>query len=52
MGNGVILGHLPNRELHWLLSLFFTPGEVPFLLVEPGRTVLVIHYYLPTYSRS
>ena len=48
----MILGHLPNRELHWLLSLFFTPGEVPFLLVEPGRTVLVIHYYLPTYSRS
>ena len=50
VGNGVSPGHLPNPELHWLLSLFFTPGEVPFLLAEPGRTVPVIHYYLPAYS--
>lgn len=50
VGNHVIPDHLPNPELHWLLSLFFTPGEVPFLLAEPGRTVPVIHYYLPAYS--
>jgi hypothetical protein len=50
VGNGVIPGYLPDLERHWLLSLFFTPGEVPFLLVEPGRTVPVIHYYLPAYS--
>ena len=45
-----VMEHLPNPELHWLQSLFFTPGEVPFLLSEPGRTVPVIHYYLPAYS--
>lgn len=50
VGNGVIPGHLPNADLYWLLSLFFTPGEVPFLLAEPGRTVPVIHYYLPAYT--
>jgi hypothetical protein len=50
VGNGVIPGHLPTPDLHWLLSLFFTPGEVPFLLAEPGRTVPVLHYYLPAYT--
>jgi hypothetical protein len=50
VGDGAIPGHLPNPELHWLLSLFFTPGEGPFLLAEPGRTVPVIHYYLPAYT--
>lgn len=50
VGNDVVPGHLPNPELHWLLSLFFTPGEVPFLLSEPGRTVPIVHYYLPAYS--
>jgi hypothetical protein len=42
VGNDVIPGHLPNPELHWLQSLFFTPGEVPFLLSEPGRRVLAL----------
>jgi hypothetical protein len=50
VGNGVIPGHLPNLDLHWLLSLFFTPGEVPFLLAERGQTVPVMHYYLPAYT--
>jgi len=50
MGNGVIPGHLPNPELHWLLSLFSTPDEVPLLLAQPGQTVPIIHYYLPVYS--
>jgi hypothetical protein len=50
VGNSVIPGHLPNPDLHWLLSLFFTPAELPFLLAEPGRTVPVMHYYLPAYT--
>jgi hypothetical protein len=37
-----VMEHLPNPELHWLQFLFFTPGEVPFLLSEPGRRVLAL----------
>jgi hypothetical protein len=50
VGNGVIPGLLPGFELHWLVSLFFTPGEVPLLLTQPGKTVPVVHYYLPAYG--
>lgn len=50
IGNAVAPGRLPTCELHWLVSLFFTPGEVPLLLPQPGQTVPVIHYYLPAYE--
>ena len=50
VGNTVVPGHLPPYALHWLASLFFTPGEVPLLLAQPGQTVPVIHYYLPAYE--
>jgi hypothetical protein len=50
VGNAAVPGHLPEREQYWLLSLFFTPGEMPFLDAEPGRTVPVLHYYLPAYA--
>jgi hypothetical protein len=50
VGNAAAPGHLPIGELHWLVSLFFTPGEAPLLLAEPGQRVPVIHYYLPAYE--
>ena len=50
VGNAALPGLLPKLELHWLLSLFFIPGEMPFLEAEPGQTVPVIHYHLPAYS--
>lgn len=50
VGNAVAPGCLPTCEIHWLVSLFFTPGEVPLLLAQPGQTVPVIHYYLPAYE--
>jgi hypothetical protein len=50
VGNDVLPGVLPSYELHWLVSLFFTPGEVPLLLTQPGQTVPVVHYYLPAYT--
>ncbi len=40
-------GHLPTYELHWLVSLFFTPGEVPLLLTKPGQTVPGVHAPVP-----
>jgi len=50
VGNGVIPGHLPTYELNGLASLFFTPGEVPLVLTQPGQTVPVVHYYLPAHT--
>ena len=50
VGNDALPGTLPKLELHWLLSLFVIPGEMPFVEAEPGQTVQVIHYYLPAYS--
>ena len=50
VGNNVLPGVLPRSELHWLVSLFFTPGEVPLLLTQPGQTVPVVHFYLPAYT--
>jgi hypothetical protein len=50
IGNAALPGHLPARDLEWLLSLFFIPAEMPFLEAEPGQTVPVIHYYLAAYS--
>jgi len=50
VGNDLLAGVLPTYELHWLVSLFFTPGEVPLLLTQPGQTVPVVHYYLPAYT--
>ncbi len=50
VGNEVLPGLLPAYDLHWLVSLFFTPGEMPLLLTQPGQTVPVVHYYLPAYS--
>lgn len=32
VGNAELPGHLPSYEIHWLVSLFFTPGEAPLLL--------------------
>jgi len=40
----------PSEKLHWLVSLFFTPGEVPLLLTQPRQTVPGVHYCLPAYS--
>lgn len=50
VGNAVLPGQLPAYQLHWFVSLFFTPCEVPLLLAQPGQTVPVIHYYLPAYE--
>jgi hypothetical protein len=50
VSNAVLPGCLPDYQLRWLVSLFFTPGEVPFLLVQPGHRVPVIHFYLPAYA--
>jgi hypothetical protein len=50
VGNAEIPGHLPRYEIYWLLSLFLTPGEVPLLVMQPGQTVPVVHYYLPAYT--
>jgi hypothetical protein len=50
VGNDAVSGHLPRLEQLWLLSLFFTPGELPLLETEPEQTVPVIHFYLPAYS--
>jgi hypothetical protein len=50
VGNDVLPGVLPSSELHWLVSLFFTPGEVPLLRTQPGQTMPVVHFYLPAYT--
>lgn len=50
VGNDAVSGHLPRLEQLWLLSLFFTPGELPLLETEPAPTMPVIHFYLPAYS--
>jgi hypothetical protein len=50
VGNDVLPGVLPRYELHWLVSLFFTPGEVPLLLARPGQTVPIVHFHLPAYT--
>jgi hypothetical protein len=50
VGNDVLPGVLPPYELHWLISLYFTPGEVPLLLTRPGQTVPVVHFHLPAYT--
>ena len=46
LGNGAMPGQLPRLDRLWLLSLFFTPGELPLLEIDPGR----VHHYLPAYS--
>ena len=50
IGMNRVPGRLTDQEVAWLTSLFFTPGEVPFLLARPGETVPVVHYYLPAYE--
>jgi hypothetical protein len=48
--NWVAPGHLPPTDIHWLLSLFFSAGEVPFLEAHPGITKPLMHYWLPAYE--
>ena len=50
VGNAAVPGLLPEYQLRWLVSLFFTPGEAPFLLAQPGETVPVVHFNLPAYE--
>jgi hypothetical protein len=50
VGNAAVPGHLPEYQLRWLVSLFFTPGEAPFLLAQPGERVPVVHFNLPVYE--
>ena len=40
-------GHFPAADERWLLSLFFSTGEVPFLEAQPGKPLM--HYWLPAY---
>jgi hypothetical protein len=44
--NTLAPGSLSAAEETFLLSLFYVPGERPFLRGQPGQTVPVIHYYL------
>jgi hypothetical protein len=50
VGNAAVPGQLPEYQLRWLVSLFFTPGEAPFLLAQLGETVPVVHFNLPVYE--
>jgi hypothetical protein len=50
VGHALLPGHLPARDRHWLVSLFFTPSELPFLLVRPGPTEPVLQFRLPAYE--
>jgi hypothetical protein len=50
ISNWVAPGHLPPADLRWLLSLFFSAGEVPFLETQPGVTKPLTHYWLPAYE--
>jgi hypothetical protein len=45
--NAALPGHLPARDRHWLVSLFFTPSELAFLLVRPAP---VFQLRLPAYD--
>lgn len=49
VGNGVAPGHFPAADERWLISLFFSAGEVPFLEAFPGVSTPVMHYWLPAY---
>jgi len=44
--NRLTPGMLSTAEEAFLLSLFYVPGERPFLRAQPGETVPVTHYYL------
>lgn len=44
--NRLTPGMLSAAEEAFLLSLFYVPGERPFLRAQPGQTVPVTHYYL------
>jgi len=50
VGNAALPGHLPARDRHWLVSLFFTPSELVFLPMRPGPTAPVFQYRLPAYD--
>ena len=50
VGNALVPGHLPGYQRDWLVSLFFTPGEEPFLLEKPGQDSASHHYRLPAYE--
>jgi hypothetical protein len=50
VGNAALPGHLPGRDRDWLVSLFFTPSELAFLLMRPGPTAAVFQYRLPAYE--
>jgi hypothetical protein len=50
VSNWVAPGHLPPADLRWILALFFTAGEVPFLEAQPGDTKPLMHYWLPAYE--
>ncbi|HZP39589.1 MAG TPA: hypothetical protein VFE48_24205 [Methylomirabilota bacterium] len=50
VANAVLPGHLPARDRHWLVSLFFIPSEQDLLLMRPGPTAPVFQYRLPAYE--
>jgi hypothetical protein len=50
VGNAVLPGHLPARDREWLVSLFFTPSELAFLLMRPGPAAPVLQLRLPAYE--
>jgi len=50
VSNRVAPVHLPSLDERWLLSLFFSEGEVPFLETHPRVTRPLIHYWLPAYE--
>jgi hypothetical protein len=50
VANAVLPEHLPARARHWLVSLFFIPSELAFLLMRPGPTAPTFQYRLPAYE--
>lgn len=50
VANVALPGHLPGRDRDWLVSLFFIPSELEFLLMRPGPTAPVFQYRLPAYE--
>ena len=45
-----MIAHLRGRDRDWLVSLFFIPSELAFLLMRPGPTAPVFQYRLPAYE--
>jgi hypothetical protein len=48
--NGLTPGRLSTAEERFVLSLFFTPDELPLVWCEQGKLQPIIHYYLKAAS--